>query len=398
MPDFIHVTPERLMVDSLRLGARLYDTGFRPKHALSIWRGGTAVGVYVDAFFRHRGLTINHTTIATESYSGIGRQGEVIVKGLEHVIGTVCREDGLLLLDDVYESGNTVKAIIETLRRQARANAPEQIMVGTIHRKPDKVACHGVDVCCLEDIAADQWIDYPHELADLITEDPLDPFIRDKDPEVWDIVRQNQFPVMEVAEGRPFHYITAREMLLDSFKLGINVFHDREFQPNFIVALWPGGVSCGLPLHEAYKYKMAKSADKRPKPDHISINTIPGRMSYATEVIGLDYLADRINSTDNVLLVDTTFKSGRLINDALIKLKEVLRRNIDLRRVRVACLYWNPLDDATWTVQPTFRRPHYYIKKIDCPLVYPHAFHRLAYPYHELQSYSPEAADILLGR
>lgn len=397
MPQFKHVTPEQMMLDGLRLGEKLYQTGFRPKHAISIWRGGTAVGVYVDAYFRHRGLTINHTTIATESYSGLGQRGQVIVKGLEHVVHTICREDGLLLLDDVYESGNTIRAILETLKRQARANCPERIMVGTIHRKPEKVEYRAPEITFLEDIPGETWIDYPHELADLITDDPDDPYIRDKDPEIWDILRHDHFDPIDESDRKSLHYVTPRQLLLDSLKLGINVFNDRDFQPNFIVALWPGGVGCGLPLHEVYKYKMKKTGEKRVMPDHISINTIPSRLTYTNDVIGLDYLADRINSGDNVLLVDTTFKSGRLLNDAIIRLKEVLRRNIDLRRLRVASLYWNPHDDATWTVQPTFRRPHYYIRRVDSPLVYPHAFHRLTWPYRELQAYNPEAYRILVG-
>ncbi len=185
MVELLHVTPQELLRDSLRLGRKLYDTGFRPKHAISIWRGGTAVGLGVDAFFRNRGVFINHTTIATESYVGIGEQEEVRVKGLQHVIDSVCREDGLLIIDDVYETGNTIRAIIETLRAQARANTPERIMVGTIHRKPEKVQYDGVDVVCLYDVDGATWIDYPHELADLVTDDEGDPLIRAKNPTVW---------------------------------------------------------------------------------------------------------------------------------------------------------------------------------------------------------------------
>jgi len=395
MPDISHVTSEQLLLDSLRLGRKLYDTGFRPKHAISIWRGGTVVGLGVDAFFRNQGVFINHTTIATESYTGIDKQDEVRVKGFEHVIQSICREDGLLIIDDVYETGNTIKAIVQTLKDKARANTPSRIMVGTIHRKPEKVQYDGVEVQCLYDVDGKTWIDYPHELADLITDDPDDPLIRRKSPAIWDALRSgNSAPTVERIP-EPYRYLRPEEVTLDAIKLGVKIFEDDSFHPDFIVALWPGGVQAGLPLHEAYKYMMKKSGQRRHRPDHISINTASTHLTYRTHILGLDYLAERINRDDNVLLVDSTFKSGRFINDAMIRLKEVLRRNLNDERVRVASLYWNPEDQSTWTTRPLFRKPHYYVKETRGTLIYPQAFHRFRDPRRELRAVWPEMADIL---
>ena len=395
MPKIVHVTPREMLIDSLKLGKKLYDTGFRPKHAVSIWRGGTAVGVGVDAFFRNQGLFINHTTIATESYVGIGRQEEVVVKGLEHVVQSICREDGLLIIDDVYETGNTIRKVVETLKARARANTPEQIMVGTIHRKPENVTYNEVDVQCLYDVPGDTWIDYPHELADLVSDDPEDPLIRQKSKAIWQVIRRKQFAVEQEHIENQYRYVQPGELQLDAMKLGVNVFNDGSFHPHFVVALWPGGIAAGLPLHEVYKYKMKKTGQIRPSPDHISINTASTHLSYQTDVIGLDYLAERINRDSNVLLVDVVFKSGRFVNDALIKLKEVLRRNLNDDRVRVASVYWNPNDQSTWTVRPAIRKPHYFVKQVDGTIIYPHAIHRLQDPRVELKALNPEMHELL---
>ena len=395
MVDILHVTPQEMLVDSMRLGRRLDETGFRPKHAISIWRGGTAVGLGVDAFYRNRGIYINHTTIATESYTGIQKQSEVRVKGLEHVIESVCREDDLLIIDDVYETGNTIKAIIETLRARARANTPERIVVGTIHRKPERVQFDGVEVVSLYDLPGSTWIDYPHELADLITDDPDDPLIKDKNPVIWETIRQEHHEAVVETWPEPYKYVSPDDLALDSMKLGVNIFHDDDFQPDFIVALWPGGISAGLPLHEVYKYKLKKSGQNRPMPDHISVNTASTHLTYRTHVLGLDYLAERINQSDNVLLVDSIFKGGRFVNDAIIRLKELLRRNLSLHRVRVASVYWNPQDKSTWTVQPIVRKPDYYIKEVRGTIIYPHAFHRLLDPHTELEALAPAVHSVL---
>lgn len=398
MVDLLHVTPGRMLLDSLRLGRRLFETGFRPKHAISIWRGGTTVGLGVDAYFRNRGIFINHTTIATESYVGIDARENVVVKGLGHVIDSICREDGLLIIDDVYETGNTIRAIIETIRKRARANTPTRIMVGTIHRKPEKVQYQDAEVVCLHDVDGATWIDYPHELVDLVTEDASDPLIRAKDVKVWETVRQDFFPPEKVLVEQPYHYLQPEEHTLDAMKLGVDIFADDSFFPDFIVALWPGGVTAGLPLHETYKYKLKKSGQNRPVPDHISLNTASTQLTYKTDIIGLDYLTERINRDHNVLLVDSVFKSGRFVNDAVMRLKEVLRRNLNDDRVRVASVYWDPEDQSTWTVRPSIRKPHYYVKEVNGSVIYPHAFHRLLDPRREVPLANPEAAQILFPR
>eukprot|EP01049_Picozoa_sp_SAG25_P008667 SAG25_NODE_801_length_5268_cov_3.548849_2_plen_69_part_00 len=47
------------------------------------------------------------------------------VSGLTHIIESINAEDKLLLVDDVFDSGNTIKAVIETIKAKARRNAPE---------------------------------------------------------------------------------------------------------------------------------------------------------------------------------------------------------------------------------------------------------------------------------
>ena len=303
MVQLLHIHPDSFLVDSFRLGKKVYLSGFRPKHAISLWRGGTPVGLGVDAFFRSRGLRINHTTIATDSYVGISQQAQVTVKNLEHLVQVVCPEDGLLIIDDVYESGNTIRRVVELLRQKARENAPKDIVVAAVHSKPGRSSYHELPVIALEEIADDVWIDYPHELADLVDpSDPEDRRIREKDEEIWRILRSGPSSRSEVERTGAYTYFSPREMLLDSVRLGVNIAHDRSFRPDFIIALWPGGVHAGLPIHEVYKYFQAKAGGVGKTPDHISVNTYPTRLSYRTQILGLHYLEDHINKM-------TTFSS-----------------------------------------------------------------------------------------
>jgi hypothetical protein len=384
-------------VDTFRLGKKLYLSGFRPKHAISIWRGGTPVGLGVDAFFRSRGVLINHTTIATDSYTGIGEQGAVTVKNLEHLVEVICREDGLLIIDDVYESGRTIQRTVELLRQMARANAPDKIVVATVHHKPARNTYDELPLVALEEIDGDTWIDYPHELADLVDpDDPSDARIKEKDEEIWSILRQGPTEAVELDVDGEYLYVTPRELLLDCVRLGVNIALDESYRPDFLLALWPGGVLSGLPVHEVYKYFLGKNGSPKGKaPDHISINTSPTRLSYRSQIIGMEYLGDHINQDDNVLIIDTTFRAGKLVNDVVIRLKEALRRNLSHNRVRVASVYYNPDDRSTWTVRPDITRPDYYLKRVRKEVIYPSSVHKLPNPRRDLKPLNPALWDVL---
>ena len=397
MTTLLHVDPDQFLLDTFRLGKKVYDSGFRPRHAISIWRGGTPVGLGVNAFFRSRGIYLNHTTIATDSYVGIGQQGGVTVKNLEHLIQVVCPEDGLLLIDDVYETGNTVRRVVELLRQKARANAPEQIVVAAVHHKPEKNLYDELPVISLHRIAPDVWIDYPHELVDLVNpDDPDDTLIREKGEDIWRALRAEPGDIEVVPKQEGALYVKPRQYLLDCIRLGVRIAHDTEWRPDFLIALWPGGVVAGLPAHEAYKYYQRKAGDDHHL-DHISLNTEPTRITYRNQIIGIQYLEDHINAQHNVLIIDTTFRAGRLVNDVVNRLKEVLRRNINHKRVRVASVYYNPEDRSTWTVRPDIRSPHYYLKEVQQEVIYPASVHRLPDPHRDLRQLNPELWDVLYG-
>jgi hypoxanthine phosphoribosyltransferase len=398
----LHVDPNAFLLDTVRLGRLVYQSGFRPKHAISIWRGGTPVGLGIDAFFRSRGLRLEHTTIATDSYRGIGDQTEVTVKNLEHLIQVVCPEDGLLLIDDVYESGRTVAKVVEQLRRRARANAPRDIRVAAVHAKPARMAYTELPLIALREVDADTWIDYPHELADLVQDDdPADSRIRSKSEQVWRILREDgasPYPTeIDQRDDVPYVYRSARELLLDSIRLGVQVSRDTSWRPDCMLALWPGGVLAGLPVHEVYKYTLRKNPSVGHALDHISINTSPTRSSFRSAIVGLNYLEERINSEDRLLIIDTTFRAGRLVNDVVIRLKEVLRRNLNHQQIRVASVYYNPDDRSTWTVRPDIKRPHYYLREVRHEVIYPASVHKLPDPRRDLPQLNPELAAIFYG-
>lgn len=396
MVQLLHIHADDLLLDGFRLGRRVYESGFRPKHAISIWRGGTPIGLAVDAYFRFQGLNVHHTAVATSSYVAIGEQSDVVVKGLEHLTRSVCREDGLLIIDDVYETGRTIQKIVEVLRARARRNAPEDIRVAVVHRKTRSDQYDGLPVMSLEEIDDKVWIDYPHEISDLVNhEDPDDRLILEKSPEIHEILRTERFEPEVVENPKPYVYRSAHDLMLDCLRLGVNLVRS-DFEPDFLVALWPGGINAGLVLHEVYKY-FAKKQGRDWQPDHIALNTTGTHLSYRTNILGLDYLTERVQHHHKLLLVDTVFRSGRMMSDVVNTLKESLRRNLELDNVRIASVYWNPDDQSTWTVRPFKLQPDYYLKKVDHYVIYPQSVNRLLSPRQELAEANPRLREILFG-
>ena len=397
MVEIMNIESDELLVDAFRLGKKVYESGFRPKHAISIWRGGTPIGQGVDAYFRFQGLRMHHTAIATSSYQGIGEQGDVVVKGLEHLIRSVCPEDGLLIIDDVYETGRTIEKVVETLRHAARRNCPTDIRVAVVHNKNKPDRYKGLPVISLRDIPEDVWIDYPHELADLVDpNDPSDPRIMEKSPTIHGILHAEGFAVQELTKTPDPLYVSANDLLLDCMRLGVNIARSG-YRPDYLVALWPGGVPAGLCIHEVFKYFEKKNDGIGSSPDHIAINTTSTHLSYRTDILGLDYLIDRVSHDDEILIVDTVFRSGRVASDVVNTLKEVLRRNMDINKVRIASVYWNPDDKSTWTVRPFRMQPDYYLKKGEQFVIYPQNPQRFTNPREALAKHHPELAGVLFG-
>lgn len=392
-----HIKPDKLLIDSFKLGKKIYESGFIPTRAISLWRGGTPIGLGVGEYYRLKGHILSHTTIATASYTGINASNEVIIKGLEHLIKVIAREDNLLIIDDIYDSGSTINAIIETIKKTARMNTPKNIAVGCIHYKMRK-RNFDYPVIYLEEIEEKVWISYPHEISDLVDPaDKEDNNIYEKSPQIHSIVTKNViYPQEKIEYNSQYFYCSPESILIDSLKLAANIYHSG-YRPDFLIALWPGGISSGIPIHEFFKYKEKKGDAGSKAPDHISINTGLSDFSYKSNIIGIKYLEDNINFDDKILLVNTEFSSGRLVNQTIDKLKDILKRNITLENIKVASIYYNPNEDATRTTNPTFSSPHYFLKKTNATAIFPQQIHRLTNPEKELETLFPELKKTIYG-
>ncbi|MBS3798280.1 MULTISPECIES: phosphoribosyltransferase [unclassified Pseudoalteromonas] len=176
-------------------------------------------------------------------------------------------------------------------------------------------------------------------------------------------------------------YITAQQLLEDSFRVAAQVYEDG-FRPDFIIGIWRGGAPIGIAVQEYYDYKGIDT-------DHIAVRTSSyygiGKQSKEIKVHGLHYIIENANANNSLLIVDDVFDSGRSIYALKEKLAELMRLNLP-QDIRVACPYYKPKN----TKVPM--KPDYYIHDSDEWLVFPHELSGLT--PEELQEGKSDLANI----
>ena len=183
MSEKLYLSAQGLLEDSFRLAAKVLQSGFRPSFIVAIWRGGAPIGMAVQEFLDYFGVPTDHIAIRTSSYQGIdGRSSEVRIHGTSYLIKNVDFEDRLLIVDDVFDTGQTIRAVIEHLREKARLNTPGDIRVAVPYYKPSRNQTELVPDYYLHE--TEQWIKFPYSLEGL----PLDE-IRDERPEIYEVIK-----------------------------------------------------------------------------------------------------------------------------------------------------------------------------------------------------------------
>ncbi|TRX56873.1 phosphoribosyltransferase [Thalassomonas sp. M1454] len=160
------ITAQELLEDSFRVAAQVYEDGFRPQFIIGIWRGGAPIGIAVQEYFDYKKVETDHIAVRTSSYYGINQQSkEIKVHGLHYLIENANADDGLLIVDDVFDSGRSVKALIEQISEQMRLNLPKDIRVACPWYKPKNNKVDIVPDYYVHD--SDEWLVFPHELSGL---------------------------------------------------------------------------------------------------------------------------------------------------------------------------------------------------------------------------------------
>ena len=182
MSDKVYLDAQDLLEDSFKLAQKIIQSKFRPTFIIAVWRGGAPIGIAVQEFLAYVGIRTNHIAIRTSSYSGIDDQSrQVAVHGLNYLVKNVTSDDRLLIVDDVYDTGRTIQAIIESLTRKTRNNTPHDIRIAVPYYKPLRNETDMEPHYYLHQTNA--WLKYPHSLEGLTSAE-----IAQHRPEIFEIL------------------------------------------------------------------------------------------------------------------------------------------------------------------------------------------------------------------
>ena len=164
------ITAQELLEDSFRVDAQVYEDGFRPQFIVGIWRGGAPIGIAVQEYFDFKKVETDHIAVRTSSYYGINQQSkEIKVHGLHYIIENANASDGLLIVDDVFDSGRSIDALIKSLKKLSRNNMPTDVRIACPWYKPQN---NKVDIKPDYYVhESDEWLVFPHELSGLTPEE-----------------------------------------------------------------------------------------------------------------------------------------------------------------------------------------------------------------------------------
>lgn len=166
----LFISAQDLLRDSFALGAQILASGFRPTFLVGVWRGGAPIGIAVQELLELHGVATDHIAIRTSSYTGIEQQHKTVrVHGIDYLVSRLGAEDRLLLIDDVFDSGRSLEAVLDELARRCRRNLPQQIRTATVYFKPSRNRSRLTPDYFVHE--TERWLVFPHELSGLTADE-----------------------------------------------------------------------------------------------------------------------------------------------------------------------------------------------------------------------------------
>jgi len=163
---------ETLILDSFKLGVKIFESGFKPTYIIGLWRGGSSVGIYVQECLQTLGIETNHLSLRT-SYRGqpyyhetvASPDAELRVHGIQYLLENLNATDSVLIVDDVFSTGKNIDAIIKRLSYRLKRNMPQEVKIATLWQRPSFKTVDFEPNFTLHQ--TEDWLVFPYEMNGL---------------------------------------------------------------------------------------------------------------------------------------------------------------------------------------------------------------------------------------
>jgi hypothetical protein len=159
----LYLSANQVLEDSFELGTHILTKDFKPDLVIGVWRGGASVAIAIHELLTRAGINSDHFPVRTQLYSGIGqRRAEVEIEGLDYFTRHYEQFNKVLLVDDIFDSGQTMVALKNKILEISKGKLSE-LRIATIWYKPSNNESDLKPDFFLR--STESWLVFPHELC-----------------------------------------------------------------------------------------------------------------------------------------------------------------------------------------------------------------------------------------
>lgn len=160
------ITANQLLADAFQLTRNIVDSDFQPTTLLALWRGGTPIGIGIHEGLGYLGIQTKHFALRTSYYDDYNQRKDTVqIDQINTFAKQLTRSEKLLIVDDIFDSGNTIQSVIQKIHADDSITSAIQIKIATVYFKPMRNQTNLLPDFYLHE--TDEWIVFPHELIGL---------------------------------------------------------------------------------------------------------------------------------------------------------------------------------------------------------------------------------------
>jgi hypoxanthine phosphoribosyltransferase len=182
--------------NALKLAHKIYTSGFVPNVIYVSLRGGAYLGNVISEYFKiinRRGSPVYYAAVVARSYTDIRKSEQIKVEGWTYSPEHLRHGDKVLLIDDIFDSGNTINHLSSIILEKGIPREDLKIAVHDykyFYDKPSQLSVQPDFWCRKHELSIkdeETWIHYmSHELVGL-EEKELEEYYFKKDEELRNV-------------------------------------------------------------------------------------------------------------------------------------------------------------------------------------------------------------------
>jgi hypoxanthine phosphoribosyltransferase len=183
--------------NALKLAHRIYHDGFIPDVIYVSLRGGAYLGNVISEYFkivRTSGRPVYYAAVVARSYTDVRKAGKIKVEGWTYAPEHLRVGDKILLVDDIFDSGQTVNYLVQIILEKGIPREDLKVAVHDykyFYDKPEQLPIQPDYWCRKHELSIheeDRWIHYmSHELVGLSREE-LEAYYYAPDPQLRNVL------------------------------------------------------------------------------------------------------------------------------------------------------------------------------------------------------------------